>query len=166
MVTDGRLALNLGEAQFHNGRIQAMIANPPMPNVFRAVLAQQQGHDRNDPVAKIAFQQIVWRMGLRISFNPRDIARRIGKAYDYYFHGRADPAKIACPALCLAGAAEAPVTRQIAEECGRKLPHPQTKVIIFTKEDGSDAHCQVDNLDVPNRAIFGWLAEVFGGETV
>jgi pimeloyl-ACP methyl ester carboxylesterase len=146
----------------HDPRIQAMIANPPMPDVFRAVLAQQQGHDRNDPVAKLAFQQIVWRMGLRISFNPRDIARRMGKAYDYYFHGKADPAKIACPTLCLAGAAEAPVTRQIAQECGQKLPHPQTKVIIFTKQDGSDAHCQVDNLDVPNRAIFAWLAEVFG----
>jgi pimeloyl-ACP methyl ester carboxylesterase len=145
----------------HDPRIMAMIANPPMPDVFRSVLAQQQGHDRNDPVAKSAFQQIVWRMGLRISINPRDIVRRIGKAYDYYFHGKADPTQIACPTLCLAGSAEAPVTLQIARECWEKLPHPQKKLLIFTKEDGSDAHCQVDNLAVPNRAIFEWLSEVF-----
>jgi alpha-beta hydrolase superfamily lysophospholipase len=145
----------------HDRRIKAMIANPPMPDVFRATLAQQQGHNRNDPVAKAAFQQIAWRMGLRISFNPLDIARRIGKAYDYFFHGKADAPQITCPTLCLAGEAEASVTLEIARECLAKLPHPKKKLVIFSKADGSDAHCQVDNLSVPNQVIFAWLNEVF-----
>jgi pimeloyl-ACP methyl ester carboxylesterase len=145
----------------HDPRIKAMIANPPMPNVFRAVLAQQQGHNRNDPIARTVFDQIVWRMGLKISFNPRDIARRVGKAYDYFVYGKADPRKILCPTLCLAGEGEAPVTLQIARECYEQLPHPMKKLVIFTREEGGEAHCQVNNLALPNGVIFDWLDKVF-----
>jgi pimeloyl-ACP methyl ester carboxylesterase len=147
----------------HDQRIRAMIANPPMPNVFRAVLAQQKGHDRNDPIARIVFEQIAWRMGLRISLNVRDVAGRVAKAYDYLVHGRADPRKISCPTLCLAGEGEAPITLEIARECVEQLPHPMKQLRIFTKEEGGEAHCQVDNPALPNRVMFDWLDEVFSG---
>ncbi|MEZ4859889.1 MAG: alpha/beta fold hydrolase [Caldilineaceae bacterium] len=146
----------------HDRRIKALIANPAMPNVFRAVLAQQQGHNRHDPLARAAFDQIVWRMGLRISFNPRDIARRFAKAYDYFFYGKADPRQILCPTLMLAGEGEAAVTLQIARECYDQLPNPQKKLVIFTAADGGEAHCQVNNLALPNRVIFAWLATLWG----
>jgi pimeloyl-ACP methyl ester carboxylesterase len=149
------------KAAQHGPRIKAMIANPAMPNVFRAVLAQQRGHNRNDPIARIVFDQIVWRMGLRISLNPRDIARRIAKAYDYLVHGTADPRKIQCPTLCLAGEGEAPITLQIARECFAQLPHPAKQLVIFTKAEGGEAHCQVNNLALPNRVMFDWLDAVF-----
>lgn len=145
----------------HDKRIKAMIANPPMPNVFRSVLAQQQGHNRHDPVSRTAFDQIVWRMGLKISFNPRDIGRRFAKAYDYFFYGKADPQQIICPTLLLAGEGEAPITLKIARECYEQLPNPQKKLIIFTKEEGGEAHCQVNNLALSNGVIFNWLDEVF-----
>jgi pimeloyl-ACP methyl ester carboxylesterase len=145
----------------HDERIKAMIANPAMPNVFRAVLAQQQGHDRSDPLARIVFDQIVWRMGLKVSFNPKDIARRMSKAYDYFFNGKADPRKILCPTLCLAGEGEAAVTLQIARECYEQLPNPKKKLVIFTREQGGEAHCQVNNLALPNGVIFDWLDEAF-----
>lgn len=144
----------------HDRRIKALIANPPMPNVFRSVLAQQKGHNRHDPLARLAFDQIVWRMGLRISLNPRDIGRRFAKAYDYFFYGKADPRQIPCPTLLLAGDGEAAITLQIARECYAQLPNPQKKLVIFTKEDGGEAHCQIDNLALPNRVIFEWLADV------
>lgn len=145
----------------HDPRIKAMIANPAMPNVFRAVLAQQRGHNRNDPVARIVFDQIVWRMGLRLSLNPRDIARRVAKAYDYLVYGRVDPRTIRCPTLCLAGEGEAPITLRIARECFAQLPHPRKKLVIFTREEGGEAHCQVNNLALPNGVMFDWLDEVF-----
>jgi pimeloyl-ACP methyl ester carboxylesterase len=145
----------------HDRRIKALIANPPMPNVFRAVLAQQKGRDRSDPIARIVFEQIAWRMGLKISLNVNDIARRAAKAYDYLVHGRADPRKIVCPTLCLAGEGEAPITLKIARECIEQLPHPMKVLRIFTKEDGSEAHCQVDNPALPNRVMFDWLDKVF-----
>ncbi len=141
-------------------RIRATITNPPMPDVFRGVLGQQQGHDRKDPMARLVFDQIVWRMGLRISWNPRDIARRMGKAYDYYFHGKVDPREIEGPVLMLAGEDEAPITLKIARETAEKLPNRASKLRVFTREEGGGAHCQVDNLALPNGVIFDWLAQV------
>ena len=141
-------------------RIRAMIANPPMPDVFRSVLAQQKGHNRHDPVSRTAFDQIVWRFGLKISFNPKDIAARFGKAWDYLTNGKVDVKQIRCPALVIAGEGEAPVTLQIVRECFEQLPNPKKKMVIFTREQGGEAHCQVDNLALPNRTMFDWLDEV------
>lgn len=140
--------------------IRAMIANPAMPDVFRATLAQQSGHNRSDPISRIAFDQIVWRFGLKISFNPRDIVDRFAKAFDYLAYGKVNPADIFCPTLCMAGEDEAGVTLKIAREMYEKLPHPQKKLVIFTQEQGGAAHCQVDNLGLPNRVMFDWLDEV------
>jgi dienelactone hydrolase len=145
----------------HEPRIAALVANPAMPDVFRAALAQQQGHNRHDPIAKLVFAQIAWRMGVKISLNPRDIARRFAKAYDYLMHGKADPRRVPCPTLCLAGESEAPITLRIAHECFAQLPHPMKKLVIFTKNEGGAAHCQVNNLALPNRVIFDWLDTVF-----
>jgi pimeloyl-ACP methyl ester carboxylesterase len=144
----------------HDSRIAALIANPAMPDVFRAVLGQQQSQSRHDPIAKLVFAQIVWRMGLKISFNPRDIARRVAKAYDYLVYGKANPQRIACPMLCLAGEGEAPITLRIARECVAQLPHPLKELVIFTHAEGGAAHCQVDNLALPNRVMFDWLDRV------
>lgn len=155
----GHIVLKGGQ---HDRRIEALIANPPMPDVFRAALAQQKGHDRRDPVARTVFDQIAWRMGLKISLKPRHLAARAAKAYDYLAHGRADPRRIPCPTLLLAGEGEAPFTLRVARECARRLPHPMKKLRIFTAEEGGEAHCQVDNLALPNGTIFDWLDEVFG----
>jgi pimeloyl-ACP methyl ester carboxylesterase len=141
-------------------RLKAMIANPPMPDVFRAALAQQKGHNRQDPISRTAFDQIVWRFGLKISFNPKDIAARFGKAWDYLTNGKVAVKKIACPALLLAGEGEAEITLKITRECLAQLPNPQKKMVIFTREQGGEAHCQVNNLALPNRVMFDWLDEV------
>jgi pimeloyl-ACP methyl ester carboxylesterase len=141
-------------------RLKAMIANPPVPDVFRAALAQQKGHDRSDPVSRTAFDQIVWRFGLKISFNPKDIAARFGKIWDYLTNGKVDPRQIQIPALLIAGEGEAEITLKIARECFEQLPSPKKKMVIFTKEQGGEAHCQVNNLALPNTTMFDWLDEV------
>jgi hypothetical protein len=87
--------------------------------------------------------------------------KRLAKAYDYLRHGKADPAAIACPTLCLAGEGEAKITLAVAQSCHAALPHPQKKLKIFTREEGGEAHCQVDNLALPNGVMFGWLHDVF-----
>jgi pimeloyl-ACP methyl ester carboxylesterase len=145
-------------------RIRAMIANPPMPDVFRSVLAQQKDHNRHDPISRMAFDQIIWRFGLKISFNPKDIAARFGKAWDYLTNGKVDVKQIQTPALLLAGEGEAPVTLKIVRECYEQLPNMQKKMVIFTREQGGEAHCQVDNLALPNRTMFDWLDEVLNNE--
>jgi hypothetical protein len=36
-------------------------------------------------------------------------------------------------------------------------------LVIFTAQDGGEAHCQVNNLALPNLVMFDWLEEVFDG---
>jgi hypothetical protein len=39
-------------------------------------------------------------------------------------------------------------------------------MVIFTREQGSEAHCQIDNLALPNQTMFDWLDEIFDTERV
>ena len=144
-----------------DSRVQAMIANPPMPDVFRSVLAQQKEHNRHDPISRIAFDQIVWRFGLKISFHPKDIAARFRKAWDYLSNGKVDIRNVKCPALLLAGDGEPEVTLKIARECFEQLPNPQKKIVVFSEAQGGEAHCQINNLALPNGTMFDWLDEVW-----
>lgn len=145
----------------YDQRIRAMIANPAMPDVFRAALAQQANHSRGDRISRTVIEQIAWRMGLRISPNPKDILKRMAKAYDYLRHGKTRPSEIQIPTLCLAGEGEAKITLDVARACYQQLPHPKKKLVIFTKEEGGEAHCQINNLALPNQVMFDWLEEVF-----
>ena len=47
----------------------------------------------------------------------------------------------------------------------RCIPDPQKKMIIFTREQGGQVHCQVDNLALPNGKMFDWLDEVWRNRT-
>lgn len=145
----------------HDARIRALIANPAMPDVFRAALAQQANHARGGPIGLRVIDQIAWRMGLSLRPTPRNAFRRFGKAYDYLVHGRAQVRAIRCPTLCLAGEGEAKITLDIARATYAQLPHPAKRLRIFTRAEGGEAHCQVNNLALPNRVIFDWLDEVF-----
>jgi pimeloyl-ACP methyl ester carboxylesterase len=142
-------------------RLKAMIANPPMPDVFRAALAQQKGQNRQDPVSRAAFDQLAWRFGLKVSFNPKDIAARFRKAWNYLTKGKVDVSQITCPVLLLAGEGEAQITLDITHECYEKLTSSQKKMVIFTRAQNGEAHCQVNNLALPNQTMFDWLDEVF-----
>ena len=144
-----------------DSRVQAMISNPPMPDVFRSVLAQQKGHNRHDPISRIAFDQIVWRFGLKISFHPKDITARFRKAWDYLSNGKVDIRNVKCPALLLAGEGEPEVTLKIARECFEQLPNSQKKIVVFSEAQGGEAHCQINNLALPNGTMFDWLDEVW-----
>jgi pimeloyl-ACP methyl ester carboxylesterase len=150
------------KAAEYDQRLKAMIANPPMPDLFRAAWAQQKGHKRGDPVGRAVFDQMTWRFGLKLSPNPVDIWKRMVKAYQYYVYGKTDLSRVRCPVLCMAGEGEAKITLDIARETIAKLPNPRSKLRIFTAEEEGDAHCQVDNLALPNGVMFDWLEDLFG----
>lgn len=144
----------------HDHRVRALIANPAMPDVFRAALAQQANHSRGDRIGLLVIDQIAWRMGLSLRPTPGNIARRFAKAYDYLVHGRTDVRKITCPTLCLAGEGEAKITLDIARATYAQLSNPRKRLRIFTQAEGGEAHCQVNNLALSNQVIFDWLDEV------
>lgn len=145
----------------HDQRIKALIANPAMPDVFRAALAQQGRHGRGDRVGRIIFNQIAWRFGLKLNLKPRNLLRRIAKAYDYFMHGKVKLSQIQSPTLCMAGEGEPQITLDIARECHEQLPNPQKKLVIFTQAEGGEAHCQVNHLNLPNQIMFRWLDQIF-----
>ena len=60
----GHIVFKAAQDDQHDQQIKALIANPAMPDVFRAALAQQGRHGRGDPVGKLVFDQIAWRFGL------------------------------------------------------------------------------------------------------
>jgi pimeloyl-ACP methyl ester carboxylesterase len=142
-------------------RVSAMVANPAMPDVFRAALAQQSSASRRDPVSRVAFEQIVWRFGLSLRVTPRNIADRFATAYAYLRHGRARVEDMRCPALLLAGEAEAPITLKIAREMKDKLRHPRSELRVFTAAENGAAHCQVDNPRLPADFMLDWLDQCF-----
>ena len=55
------------------------------------------------------------------------------------------------------------MTLEIGRDCLEQLP-PQKKLVIFTREQGGEAHCQVDNLALPNGTMFDWLEGVWASD--
>lgn len=141
----------------HDPRIQALVANPPMPDIMRAGLAQQSGHGKSDPVGQLVFAQLAWRFGVSIG----DFFGRMAKAFGYLRYGKANCARIQCPTLLIAGEDEAQITLKLARECFEKLPNPHKKLAILTREEGGEAHCQVNNLPLLNQILFDYLDGVF-----
>jgi len=72
-----------------------------------------------------------------------------------------EPEKIYCPTLCLASEGEAPTFLTQAHEFYEALKVPK-KLHIFSAEEGTDAHCQVNNLALMQKVVYDWLDETFG----
>lgn len=140
----------------YESRIKALIANPATTNIFSSALAQQSGHGKGDPIGKIVFEQIAWRFGVRIA----QTLKRLAKGLGFLRFARANPKKISCPTLCMAGESEAKITLKQTEKCFELLPNPKKQLRILTKEEGGAAHCQIDNLNLLHIVIFDWLREI------
>lgn len=142
-------------------RPAAIIADPPMPDVFRSVRSQQRGSP-SDPIAMNAFRQVAWRMGLELRLAPRPIARRLKKAWEYFFHGKVDPHRLTIPVLALAGEDEPAITQRVTRELAGQLQNPASVTRVLTRAEGGAAHCQIDNLPLLHGILFGWLDPLLG----
>lgn len=67
---------------------------------------------------------------------------------------------IECPTLILHGENDQQIPLQDAYSTFNLLRCPK-KLKVFTKENGGDQHCQLDNLQLAREEIFGWLTELF-----
>ncbi len=149
----GHIVLQGAQAE---SRIQALVANPPMPNIFKAAQAQQSGNGRGDPVNQLIFKQLAWRFGLQIEA----IWPRLVKAWQYLVSGKADCRRITCPALFMVGEDEARITLELASQSYARLPNPRKHLAVLTRAEGGGAHCQINNLPLLNQVILDWLEGV------
>ncbi|TFH04074.1 MAG: alpha/beta hydrolase [Candidatus Thorarchaeota archaeon] len=138
-------------------RIKALIANPATINIFASALAQQKGHGKDDPIGRIVFEQVAWRFGVQLG----QTFKRLIKGIGFLRFAKANPKKIECPTMCMAGDSEAKITLTQTRKCYEQLPNPKKRIEILTEEQGGSAHCQVDNLPLLHQLIFSWLSEVF-----
>lgn len=105
---------------------------------------------RVNPITRIVLQKALWTVGATSVAAYMDIMRR----------GAVDPARILCPALCLAGSGDPAECIRQTHEAYDRLPHPAKAKRLFTPETGADAHCQVNNLPLVYQVVFDWLDEV------
>jgi pimeloyl-ACP methyl ester carboxylesterase len=123
--------------------------------VFDAVVERRL---RRSPILKSFFRYGAWTRGEDYSSYAR-IARLDYSAYTV----RPYLSRIACPSLALAGAGEGEIMTRQAREYHAAISSRVKRLHIFTLEtDGSDDHCQLDNITRGMQVMFDWLDEVLG----
>jgi pimeloyl-ACP methyl ester carboxylesterase len=156
-------------AAAHNGRIKALIANSPIPDL-RAYVVGFTGAEMaaNPPTIKledidgIPDQQLPpgMKLSLKMSlrrFGADSIPAWLERLRDFQIGDALR--NIRCPSLALVGEAEGPASIELFETFGRSVSGPVTKR-IFTQAEGADTHCQLANLPLSNAVVYDRLDEV------
>lgn len=150
-------------------RIKACIVNSPIFDLYRLLTkdlppillkapafigdAVMKLTSRKNPIARIVMERLCWQAG-------------VNKLFDFLERTRAATlegvvSEIACPMLCLVGAAESEEAIAQARQLYDALCIPNKTLRIFMAEEGADAHCQLNNLSLQHQVVFDWLDEVF-----
>lgn len=180
---DDRIALSgwsyggyvVSQVAIHEKRLKAVIPDSPIVDLYGvcekfygAILARLNGLSEaeehkafNDmlaayPVKKAFIEYQLWSWGMKgktlLDFMKSDIARESVITRDLH--------KITCPALALVGEGEGNVMIDQAREFIDGISSTTKKLHIFNlKNDGSNDHCQLDNITRGMDVIFDWLNE-------
>jgi pimeloyl-ACP methyl ester carboxylesterase len=157
-------------AAAHNGRVKALVANSPIPDL-RAYLLGFTGAEMaaNPPpitlqdIDRIPDQQLPPGMKLSLKMSLRrfgvdSIAAWLERLRDFRIGDALR--NIGCPSLALVGEAEGPVSLDLFETFSRGVSGPVAKR-VFTRAEGADSHCQLANLPLSNAVVYDWFDEVF-----
>lgn len=71
--------------------------------------------------------------------------------------------RIRCPFLLLHGEGDAQIPLATARKCFDAVGSSRKTFKVFTREEGGDHHCQVDNVSIGVAYMWDWLEEVFRG---
>lgn len=180
---DERIALSgwsyggyvVSQVAIHEKRLKAIIPDSPIVDLYKIsqaafdpILNVLEGHSEKEalaifnnllagyPVKKAFIEYQLWTWGMK------------GKTLADYMHSEEvknsniynDLSKITCPALALVGEEEGEAMLEQAKEFIDRISSTTKKMHIFTlKEDGSNDHCQLDNITRGMDVIFEWLNE-------
>lgn len=115
-----------------------------------------QWKTRSSPITRNFMRYGAWLRG----YTGDSLARGLTIDYSEY-NIRRDLSRITCPTLALAGAGEGEVMIRQAREFYEGVSSKIKKLYIFTQErDGSDDHCQLDNITRGMQIMFDWLDEI------
>lgn len=163
------------QVAIHEKRLKAIIPDSPMVDLYGvcekfygAILPHLKGLSKTEalklfndmlapyPVKKAFIEYQLWTWGMKgktlLDFMESEVAKQSVLTHDLH--------KITCPALALAGAEEGEVMIKQAREFINGISSSTKKLYIFNlKDDGSNDHCQLDNITRGTDVIFDWLNE-------
>lgn len=102
---------------------------------------------RVNPVSRIVLNKLLWSAG----------TDSINRYLEHMTAAHVDPRQISIPMLCMASANDPAETVRQTHQTYDLLPNPVKAKVIFIKETGADAHCQVNNPELAYTTLFDWL---------
>lgn len=143
-------------------RIKACIANAPILDFQKLgessqelVQAMEELADNPDvpkvptDFVKLFVESIAWRSG------GAPVAESTGPISDDMLR------KIECPVLSLVGEAEAEEQLAQASHTNSTVNSLGTKMRVFARNEGADAHCMFNNCSLMQQEAYDWLEEIF-----
>jgi hypothetical protein len=97
---------------------------------------------------------ICWRFGVPMDQPDKLAAANAGNTFD--------PAKVAMPALIMAGEGEyeSPEVQRQQKMVLDGLPNPLKKMVVTPKAEGAANHCVLENRSLLGQVLFDWLDDV------
>jgi dipeptidyl aminopeptidase/acylaminoacyl peptidase len=151
-------------------RLQAWIASTPIVDMAQ-VFAREMGGAVNTPGWLLkTVMRLEGSVNAAAALNLKKYAWQFGTSDFQQFYKSVlqqavpvDYERITCPALLLMGESEAAELKCQTQVVYEALHARGQDVTLreFVKEDGADAHCQVNNLRLAHLVVFDWLDRVF-----
>lgn len=151
-------------------RLQAWIASTPIVDMAK-VFEREMGSALKTPGWFLnTVMRLEGAVNASADLNLKKYAWQFGtsdfkQAFEGVLHQAipVDYERITCPSLLLMGESEGAELKRQTQEVYEALRARGQDVTLreFVKEDGADAHCQVNNLRLAHLVVFDWLDRVF-----
>jgi pimeloyl-ACP methyl ester carboxylesterase len=151
-------------------RLQAWIASTPIVDMAQVFEREMGGAVKTPGWFLKTVMRLEGAVNASAELNLKKYAWQFGTSdfqqfYEDVLHQAipVDYERITCPALLLMGASEGVELKRQTQVVYEALRARGQDVTLreFVKEDGADAHCQVNNLRLAHLVVFDWLDRVF-----
>jgi pimeloyl-ACP methyl ester carboxylesterase len=151
-------------------RLQAWIASTPIIDIAQVFAREMGGAVKTPGWFLNTLMRLEGTVNAAAALNLKKYAWQFGTSDFKQFYESVlqqaipvDDERISCPALLLMGESEGAELKRQTQVVYEALSARGQDVTLhkFLKEDGADAHCQVNNLRLAHLVVFDWLDRVF-----
>ena len=158
-------------AASNDGRIKALVANSPIPDLHTYVvgfigpeMAANPPPLRLEEIDGVPDQQLPAGMKLSLKaafrrFRVESLTAWLDRLGDFQIGNALQ--NVHCPSLALVGEGEGSVAMDLFKSFNTSVSGPLDSA-RFHKARGGGGHCQLGNLPLANAVIYDWLDEVLG----
>ena len=159
----------------HDRRVKAAVLNSPIVDVHEMSFSQWKGaitkmprfilnrlieaKMRRSPLTYALKAYSAWSAGMELTTD-------IEAMSEYYREWRVPEEmleEITCPVLAMVSKGDGPILMAQAEKFINSVSSQKRQLHVFSLDrDGSDDHCQLDNLSRGRQVMFDWIDEIIG----